>query len=57
LASIGYCTAIGELSAREAIVDGETGLLFRSDDASDLSAKLMLLNRDPNLVAHLGLRA
>jgi len=41
-------------AAREAIVDGETGLLFQSGDASDLAAKLTLLDRDPALAARLG---
>ena len=44
-------------AAREAIVDGETGLLFRSGDTSDLSAKLRLLDRDPQTAARLGLQA
>jgi glycosyltransferase involved in cell wall biosynthesis len=44
-------------AAREAIVDGETGLLFRSGDASDLAAKLDLLHRDSALAARLGLKA
>jgi glycosyltransferase involved in cell wall biosynthesis len=41
-------------AAREAIVDGETGLLFRAGNASDLSTKLVLLDRDPELAARLG---
>jgi glycosyltransferase involved in cell wall biosynthesis len=41
-------------AAREAIVDGETGLLFKSGDASDLAEKLALLDRDPKLAAQLG---
>jgi glycosyltransferase involved in cell wall biosynthesis len=41
-------------AAKEAIIDGETGLLFRAGNASDLSKKLMLLDRDPELAAHLG---
>jgi glycosyltransferase involved in cell wall biosynthesis len=44
-------------AAKEAIIDGETGLLFRSGDVSDLSTKLKLLNRDPELAARLGARA
>jgi glycosyltransferase involved in cell wall biosynthesis len=44
-------------AASEAIVDGETGLLFRSGDAHDLSEKLTLLDREPERAARLGLRA
>jgi glycosyltransferase involved in cell wall biosynthesis len=39
------------------IVDGETGLLFRANDASDLAAKLSLLNRDSEMAARLGRKA
>ena len=44
-------------AAKEDIVDGQTGLLFRAGDAYDLSAKLSLLDRDPALAAYLGLKA
>ncbi|WP_263358967.1 glycosyltransferase [Acidicapsa ligni] len=44
-------------AAREAIIDGETGLLFRSGDASDLSAKLTLLDRDAAFAARIGSNA
>jgi len=44
-------------AAKEAIVDGETGLLFRSGDPSDLAARLSLLDRDSRLAAKIGLRA
>jgi glycosyltransferase involved in cell wall biosynthesis len=44
-------------AAKEAIVEGETGLLFRSGDTSDLSAKLTLLDRNSELAARLGLTA
>jgi glycosyltransferase involved in cell wall biosynthesis len=44
-------------AAKEAIIDGETGLLFRSGDVSDLRAKLALLDRDFRLAARLGERA
>jgi glycosyltransferase involved in cell wall biosynthesis len=44
-------------AAREMIVDGETGLLFRSGDVSDLASKLTLLDRDPDLAAGLGRKA
>jgi glycosyltransferase involved in cell wall biosynthesis len=46
-----------ECAAREAIVDGETGLLFRAGDIADLSAKLTLLANDPQLAAQMGLKA
>jgi len=41
-------------AAREAIVDGKTGLLFRSGDSHDLSRMLSLLDHDPELAARLG---
>ena len=44
-------------AARDAIIDGETGLLFRAGDASHLAAKLTLLERDPSFAAALGRRA
>lgn len=44
-------------AAKEAIVDGETGLLFRSGDAYDLSAKLKILDRDYEMAARFGSRA
>jgi glycosyltransferase involved in cell wall biosynthesis len=43
-----------QCAAREDVVDGETGLLFRSGDAMDLSAKLGALDRDSKLAARLG---
>jgi glycosyltransferase involved in cell wall biosynthesis len=44
-------------AARDAIIDGETGLVFRSGDASDLASKLELLDRTPELAAIMGKRA
>jgi glycosyltransferase involved in cell wall biosynthesis len=44
-------------AARETVIDGETGLLFRSGDVLDLSAKLTLLDRNPELAAHMGRQA
>jgi glycosyltransferase involved in cell wall biosynthesis len=44
-------------AARDAVVDGETGLLFRAGDASDLARKLALLRDDHLLAPALGLEA
>lgn len=44
-------------AATDAIVDGETGLLFRAGDSVDLSAKLTLLQNDPELARSLGKKA
>jgi phosphatidylinositol alpha-1,6-mannosyltransferase len=44
-------------AAREAIRDGETGLLFRTGDVGDLRARTIALARDPKLRARLGRRA
>jgi glycosyltransferase involved in cell wall biosynthesis len=44
-------------AAREAIVDGETGMLFQSGNVSDMAAKLETLQRDRALAARLGLTA
>jgi glycosyltransferase involved in cell wall biosynthesis len=41
-------------AARESIINGESGLLFRSGDVSDLSAKLTLLRDQPELAQRLG---
>ena len=46
-----------ECAATDAIVDGETGLLFRAGDPGDLSAKLTLLQRSPQLATSLGQKA
>lgn len=44
-------------AATDAIVDGETGLLFRAGDPGDLSAKLTLLQNNPQLARSLGNKA
>lgn len=49
--------ASDECAAKDSIIDGVTGLLFRSRDANDLSIKLDLLNRDPNLARKLAKNA
>jgi glycosyltransferase involved in cell wall biosynthesis len=43
--------------AREVIVDGETGLLFRTGDISDLTAKTLLAASDPRRRADIGRKA
>ncbi|WP_084154058.1 glycosyltransferase family 4 protein [Citrifermentans bremense] len=49
--------ASDECAAKDAIIDGETGMLFRARDTHDLVEKLKLLNNDPALAKKLGLRA
>lgn len=44
-------------AARDAIVDGKTGMVFQSGNVSDLAAKLDKLHRDHALAASLGLTA
>ena len=44
-------------AASESIVDGETGLLFRSGDVVDLVSKIKLLNNNPQFARNLGLAA
>lgn len=44
-------------AARDAVIDGETGLLFRSRDPEALSAKLTLLQNNPQFAVELGKRA
>lgn len=46
-----------ECAATDAIVDGETGLLFRAGDINDLSAKLTRLQNEPQLAINLGKKA
>lgn len=41
-------------AAKDGIVDGETGLLFRRGDTKDLVEKLKLLNHNPDLARRLG---
>jgi len=57
-AALGVPTIVSdECAATDAIVDGETGLLFRAGDPNDLSAKLTLLQNDPKLAISLGNKA
>jgi glycosyltransferase involved in cell wall biosynthesis len=44
-------------AAREAIVDDETGVLFRMGDPTDLAAKLVALAHDPARRARIGRQA
>ncbi len=44
-------------AAREVIVDGETGLLFRTGDIDDLTAKTLVSAGDPELRAGIGRKA
>jgi glycosyltransferase involved in cell wall biosynthesis len=44
-------------AAREVIEDGETGLLFRTGDASHLAARLLVAARDPELRGRIGRQA
>lgn len=44
-------------AASDAIIDGETGLLFRTGDQNDLAEKIMLLKNDAVLSARMGLNA
>ncbi|HKB55215.1 MAG TPA: glycosyltransferase family 4 protein, partial [Ramlibacter sp.] len=41
-------------AAREAVLDGTTGLWFRSGDVADLKAKISRLQADPALAAQMG---
>ncbi|MBK5276432.1 MAG: glycosyltransferase family 4 protein [Desulfuromonadales bacterium] len=41
-------------AARDNIIDGKTGLLFRAGNVKDLASKLLLLNSDDNLIESLG---
>ena len=43
-------------AARDFIVHGETGLLFRNGDVADLAEKISML-KDPKLAEHLGRQA
>jgi glycosyltransferase involved in cell wall biosynthesis len=43
--------------AREVIVDGETGLLFRKGDVDDLTAKMLSAASDPELRTAIGRKA
>lgn len=41
-------------AARDVVVDGLTGLLFRSGDIDDLAAKMQTIQNDPALAARMG---
>lgn len=41
-------------AARDSVIDGETGLLFRTGDVDNLMEKIMLLKKDPSLALRLG---
>lgn len=41
-------------AARDSIIDGKTGLLFRSGNINDLTSKLLLLDSDKQLASNLG---
>jgi glycosyltransferase involved in cell wall biosynthesis len=43
-----------ETAARDLIIDGENGLLFRQGDAADLADKILRLSNNPALSARLG---
>jgi glycosyltransferase involved in cell wall biosynthesis len=45
------------LAAREFVVDGETGLLFRKGDVDDLAAKTVQAVRNPELRCRIGRKA
>jgi glycosyltransferase involved in cell wall biosynthesis len=47
------CIVADTCGARESVVDGVTGLYFRSGDESDLRAKIAIL-KDPQVAARLG---
>jgi glycosyltransferase involved in cell wall biosynthesis len=44
-------------AAREVISDGETGLLFRTGDATQLAARILSVARDPELRLRIGRQA
>lgn len=43
--------------AREVLIDGETGLLFRAGDIDDLVSKTLLAAGDPKFRADIGSKA
>lgn len=54
-AALGVTAIVSDgCAARDSIVDGETGLLFRAGDVNDLMKKIMLLSNDPALALRLG---
>lgn len=57
-AALGVPAIVAEdCAAREAVVDGETGLLFKSGSIKDLSNKLEVLRDNPKLADRLGANA
>jgi glycosyltransferase involved in cell wall biosynthesis len=57
-AALGIPALVSDACAgRDSIVDGVTGLLFRSGDTADLQRKLEQLDRDDTLAASLGAEA
>jgi glycosyltransferase involved in cell wall biosynthesis len=54
-AALGVAAIVPDRSAaQEAVVDGVTGLVFRSGDAADLREKLRMLQARPDLAGRLG---
>lgn len=51
------CVVSDACAARDSIVDGVSGFLFRAGDPNDLAAKLVLLQRNPQLAISLGKKA
>lgn len=57
-AALGIPAIVSEdCAAKDGVVDGETGLLFKSGSVNDLSEKLELLRDNPALVERMGLNA
>ena len=57
-AALGVAAVVPDRSAaQEAVVDGVTGLVFRSGDEADLRAKLQVLQREPRLADAMGAAA
>ena len=54
-AALGIAAIVSDdCAARESIIDGETGLLFRAGDIDDLMEKITNLSSDPALALRLG---
>jgi len=57
-AALGIPSIVSEdCAARDGVVDGKTGFLFKSGSIEDLSRKLQILHDDPSLVEGMGLNA
>jgi glycosyltransferase involved in cell wall biosynthesis len=57
-AAVGVAAIVPDrCAAREGVVDGVTGLLFRSGDEADLREKLLMLQNRPDLAGALGAAA